>query len=161
LQNIAWAQLSGNGPGGCTLNDANTLKVCTSYPIPVTYVGATSPALDILYITEDQTDLPGAKAGGQMLLLRDPVGHVFGGFSRRLYSATSVEPSVNYDTAIKSVHDNAPNVGYTITTYGGGSQEMPIEFYIRFPAFVPETHNGMLERDGLSDVPYRAVLQPH
>lgn len=160
LKNIAWAQLSGNGPGGCTLNDANTLKVCTSYPIPVTYVGTESPTLDTLYVTEDQTDLSAVKAGGQMLLLRDPAGHVFGGFSRRLYSKSSVQPSVNYDTAIKTVHDNAPNPGYTITTFGGGSQEVPIEFYIRFPAFVPMTHDGLLERaNGLPDVPYRAVLQ--
>jgi hypothetical protein len=160
LKNIAWAQLSGNGPGGCTLNDANTLKVCTSYPIPVTYVGAASPTLDTLYITEDQSDLPAAKAGGQMLLLRDPAGHVFGGFSRRLYSSASVQPSVNYDTSIKSVEDNAPNPGYRITTYGGGTQGMPIDFYIRFPAFVPETHNGELERaNSQPNVPYRAVLQ--
>jgi hypothetical protein len=161
LKNIAWAALSGNGIGGCTANDGNTQTVCTSYPIPVTYVGNTSPTLDTFYVTEDPTnDALAAKAGGQMLLLRDPVGHVFGGFSRRLYSPTSVQPSVNYDTAIKSVHDNTPNVGYTITTFGGGSVEVPIEFYIRFPAFVPETHNGTLERaNGLSDVPYRAVLQ--
>jgi hypothetical protein len=160
LKNIAWAQLSGNGPGGCTLNAANTLKVCTSYPIPVTYVGATSPALNTLYVTEDQLDLSGAKAGGQMLLLRDTAGHVFGGFSRRLYSESSVQPSVNYDTAIKTVEDNAPNPGYRITTFGGGSQEVPIEFYIRFPAFVPMTHDGELERaNDPSPVPYRAVLQ--
>jgi hypothetical protein len=161
LQNIAWAQLSGNGPGGCTRNAANTLQVCTSYPIPVAYIGTTSPALSILYVTENQSDLSAAQAGGQMLLLRDPAGDVFGGFSRRLYSASSVQPSVNYDTAIKSVHTNAPNPGYTITTFGGGSQEMPIEFYIRFPAFVPETHNGMLERANASPVPYRAVLRPN
>ena len=160
LKNIAWAQLSGNGPGGCTLNAANTLKVCTSYPIPVTYVGSTSPALNTFYITEDQLDLTAEKAGGQMLLLRDAVGHVFGGFSRRLYSASSVQPNANYDTAIKSVEDNAPNPGYRITTHGGGSQGMPIEFYIRFPAFLPETHNGEFERaDGMPNVPYRAVLQ--
>jgi hypothetical protein len=160
LQNIAWAQLSGNGPGGCTFNAANTLKVCTAYPIPVTYVGATSPTLDLLYVTEDQSDLLGAKAGGQMLLLRDPAGRVFGGFSRRLYSPTSVQATVNYDTAIKSVVNNAPNPGYTITTFGGGSVEMPVEFYIRFPAFVPATHDGMLERaNGLPSIPYRAVLQ--
>jgi hypothetical protein len=160
LKNIAWAQLSGNGPGGCTLNAENTLKVCTSYPIPVTYVGATSPKLETLYVTEDQLDLTAAKAGGQMLLLLDQANHVFGGFSRRLYSASSVQPSVNYDTAIRSVEDNAPAPGYRITTWGGGSQEMPIEFYIRFPAFLPETHDGELERaNGLSNVPYRAVLQ--
>jgi hypothetical protein len=71
-----------------------------------------------------------------------------------------VQASVNYDTAIKSVVDNAPNAGYTITTYGGGSAGMPVEFYIRFPAFVPATHDGMLERaNGLPSIPYRAVLQ--
>jgi hypothetical protein len=123
-------------------------------------VGSTSPTLDTLYITEDQSDTNAVKAGGQMLLLLDQANHVFGGFSRRLYSPSSVQPSVNYDTAIRSVTSNAPNPGYRITTWGGGSQGMPIEFYIRFPAFLPETHNGELERaNGQSNVPYRAVLQ--
>lgn len=160
LKNIAWAQLMGNGPGGCALNAENTLKVCTSYPVPVTYVGATSPTLNTLYVTEDQLDTSAAKAGGQMLLLLDQANHVFGGFSRRLYSASSDQPHVNYDTAIRTVEDNAPDPGYRITTWGGGSQDMPIEFYIRFPAFLPMTHSGVLERaNGLSDVPYLAVLQ--
>jgi hypothetical protein len=129
----------------------------------VTYLGATSPRLDTFFITEDQSDIAAAKAGGQVLLLRTPEGRVFGGFSRRLYSATSVSPSVNYDTSIRTVVDNAPATGYTITTWGGGGSNggPPQEFYIRFPAFVPETHDGTLQRpNGQSDVLYRAVLQP-
>jgi hypothetical protein len=163
LENIAWAMLSGYGPGGCGFDQARTHAVCTAYPIPVTYVGTTSPTLDTFYITENQTDLLATQAGGQILLLRGPQGDVFGGFSRRLYSATSINPTVNYDTPIKSVVNNAPEPGYTITTFGGGGSNggPPQEFYIRFPAFVPMTHNGMLERpNDQPPIAYRAVLQP-
>ncbi|HEX4351494.1 MAG TPA: hypothetical protein VHZ95_01245 [Polyangiales bacterium] len=163
LQNIAWAVMNGYGPGGCTSDEAHTQSVCTAYPIPVTYIGSTSPSLQTYYITEDQADMQAAEAGGQLLLLLGPTGNVFGGFSRRLYSPTSVTPSVNYDTPIKSVVDNAPMPGYTITTFGGGgSNGGPAqEFYIRFPAFLTETHDAMFDRpNGQASVAYRAVLQP-
>ncbi|MEY4577684.1 MAG: hypothetical protein RL701_2387 [Pseudomonadota bacterium] len=163
LKNIAWGMLGSNGIGGCTGAPDQTHTVCAAYPIPVTYVGTTSPRLDTLFITEDLADPTAAKAGGQVLLLSAEPGGVFGGFSRRLYSPTSVSPSVNYDTSIRTVVDNAPTAGYTITTWGGGGVNggPAQEFYIRFPAFTPTTHEGILERpNGQPSVPYRAVLQP-
>ncbi|HEY2732821.1 MAG TPA: hypothetical protein VGI70_02505, partial [Polyangiales bacterium] len=163
LKNIAWAVMNGYGPGGCAFDAARTQSVCTAYPIPVTYVGDTSPTLKTFFITEDQADRNAVQAGGQLLLLLDPAAKVFGGFSRRLYSATSATPSVNYDTPIKSVVDNAPSPGYTITTFGGGgSNGGPAqEFYIRFPAFLTESHDGMFERpNSQPPIAYRAVLQP-
>lgn len=164
LKNIAWAMLGSNGIGGCTQSPGGAQTVCAAYPIPVTYLGDTSPQLDTFYITEDPSDLVGERAGGQLLLLHAQTdAHVFGGFSRRLYSATSVQPSASYDTAIRTVVDNAPAPGYTITTWGGGGSNggPPQEFYLRFPAFLVATHDGMFERpNGQSSVPYRAVLQP-
>src|SRR5690242_18872751 len=47
LRNLAWATLTGNGPpGGCAFNTTHTQNVCTAYPIPVTYLGSTSPTLE-------------------------------------------------------------------------------------------------------------------
>jgi hypothetical protein len=163
LKNIAWAMLTPNGIGGCSQNDVHTQSVCAAYPIPVTYIGTTSPTLETFYVTEDQLDTTATKAGGQLLLLLDPGQRVFGGFSRRLYSATSVQPRGNYDTSIRSVHDNAPGPGYQITTFGGGGSNggPPQEFYLRFPAFVPETHAGNYELPNHQGfVTYLAVLQP-
>jgi hypothetical protein len=167
LRNIAWGTLTGNGPpGGCTFNGAHSHSVCTGYPIPVTYVGATSPTLETYYITEDLSDTSGAKAGGQLLLLLDAMGQPFGGFSRRLYSETSVGPSVNYDTPIKSIRanstaaDDAGTATYTIDTWGGGSAGHSVDFYIRFPEFSLSSHTGSLLRsDGVSTASYRAVRQ--
>lgn len=162
LRNIAWALLTNQGiPGGCTASANGDHSVCAGYPIPVAYLGAVSPIVDTFYITEDVTDLQAAKAGGQLLLLRTPAGVPFGGFSRRLYSATSVQPSVNYDTPIKTIMVNPDPNTYLIENYGGGYNNVAVDFYVRFPAFQLDTHDGVLTRsDGVTQVPYRAVKQP-
>jgi hypothetical protein len=160
LRNIAWATLTSNGPpGGCTF-DSHTHNVCTGYPTPIAYLGDDSPTLDTYFITEDQTDLDAVQASGQMLILRDTTGLAFGGFSRRLYSAHSVAPSVNYDTAIKTLMLNPDGVTYLIENYGGGSNGVGVPYYVHFPAFELQTHNGTMTRsDQITMVPYRAVKQ--
>jgi hypothetical protein len=165
LRNIAWATIDENSSlGGCAFNASRSQNVCTGYPIPVASIGATTPVVETYYITEDQTDLDAVKAGGQMLILRDGVaGEPFGGISRRLYSADSVQPSGNYDTPIKSIMINLDPSTYRIQTYGGGGPGgVAVEFYLLFPAFQLETHNGMfIGPDGMTEVPYRAVKQLH
>jgi hypothetical protein len=160
LRNIAWATLTSNGPpGGCAF-DANSHNVCTGYPIPIAYLGSDSPSLQTYYVTEDQSDLNATKAGGQLLLLRTSEGLAFGGFSRRLYSAHSVNPSVNYDTPIKTLMLNADGMSYLIENWGGGSNGVSVPYYVHFPAFELQTHNGTFTRsDGVTTVDYRAVLQ--
>jgi hypothetical protein len=162
LKNIAWATLTNNGPpGGCAF-DPHGHNVCTGYPIPIAYIGGESPKLDTYYITEDTGDEHAAKAGGQMLLLRAGAsGPAFGGFSRRLLSATSVTPSVNYDTPLKTVMLNPDGATYMIENYGGGSNGVAVPYYVHFPAFQLQTHAGTMTRsDGVTMVDYRAVLQP-
>lgn len=160
LRNITWATLTGNGPpGGCAFNGDHSQSVCTGYPIPVAFLGDAVPTLETYHITEDLSDLAGSKAGGQVLLLRDGNGSAFGGFTRRLYSATSANPTVNFDTPIKLVTANDDG-SYLVENYGGGSAGMSIPFYVRFPAFRLEDHDGaMVRADGMPDVPYRAVKQ--
>ena len=158
LRNITWATLTGNGPpGGCHFSADHTQSVCTAYPIPIAYIGATSPTIDTYYITEDLTDLTASKAGGQILLIKDALGHAFGGFARRLFSPTSVQPSVNYDTPLKSVSPTAAAGVYQLETYGSSATSRDIVF----PAFSLMSHEGTLDRvqsaQGL--LPYRAVLQ--
>lgn len=162
LRDIAWGTTTGNGPpGGCAFSASGHENVCTGYPVPVVYVGATSPVMDTYWITEDLADAAGAKAAGQVLLLRDGAGEPFGGFTRRLYSASSVNPSVNYDTPVKSILRHASDPTYAIENWGGGSPGAPpLDFYVRFPAFALASHAGVLERgDGSGTVPYRAVKQ--
>jgi hypothetical protein len=160
LRNIAWATLTSNGPpGGCAF-DTHSHNVCTGYPIPIAYLGAESPTLDTYYITEDQSDLSADTAAGQLLLLRTGSGNAFGGFSRRLYSAHSLNPSVNYDTPIKTLRRNPDGITYLIENWGGGSGNVMVDYYVHFPAFELQTHNGTLTRsDGVTTVGYRAVLQ--
>lgn len=160
LRNIAWATLTSNGPpGGCAF-DTHGHNVCTGYPIPVAYLGSDSPTIDTYYITEDQSDLTAMQASGQILLLRTSTGRAFGGFSRRLYSAHSVTPSVNYDTPIKTLMLNPDGMTYLLENWGGGSNGVSVEYYVHFPAFELQTHNGTMTRsDGVTTVPYRAVLQ--
>jgi hypothetical protein len=160
LRNIAWATLTSNGPpGGCTF-DTHGHNVCTGYPIPIAYLGAESPTLDTYYVTEDQSDLAADKSSGQLLLLRTSAGIAFGGFSRRLYSAHSVTPSVNYDTPIKTLMRNPDGITYLIENWGGGSAGVMVDYYVHFPAFELRTHNGTMTRsDGVTTVNYRAVLQ--
>jgi hypothetical protein len=162
LRNIAWATLTGNGPpGGCVFNPDHTQSVCTGYPIPIATIGADAASVDTFYITEDLADSAALKAAGQMLILRTPAGAPFGGFSRRLYSATSIDPSVNYDTPVKSIVANTTTpVSYTIETWGGGPPgEPPTPFSIHFPAFELQTHTGTLTREFGGTTDYRAVLQ--
>jgi hypothetical protein len=160
LRNIAWATLTSNGPpGGCTF-DTQGHNVCTAYPTPIAYLGDDSPTVDTYFITEDQSDLDATQASGQMLILRDTTGLAFGGFSRRLYSAHSVVPSVNYDTAIKTLMLNSDGMTYLIENWGGGSNGVAVPYYVHFPAFELQTHNGTMTRsDGVTMVPYRAVKQ--
>lgn len=161
LRNIAWAMLANEArPGGCAFDEHNQ-NVCTGYPIPIAYLGTVAPTLDTYYITEDQSDLDARKASGQLLILRTREGQPFGGFSRRLYSASSIPPSVNYDTPLKTLTPNPDGLTYLIENYGGGSNGVAVPFYVRFPAFELHTHNGTMTRsDGVTMVDYRAVLQP-
>lgn len=160
LRNIAWATLTSNGPpGGCTF-DSQGHNVCSAYPTPIAYLGNDSPSVETYFVTEDQSDLDALKASGQMLILRDTTGLAFGGFSRRLYSAHSVVPSVNYDTAIKTLMRNPDGATYLIENWGGGSNGVAVPYYVHFPAFELQTHNGSMTRsDGVTVVPYRAVKQ--
>lgn len=161
LSNIAWAALNGNGIGGCASNGSQS--VCSAMPVPVLFLGKTQPTLDTFYVTEDVTDLEATKAGGQVLLLRDAAGVPFGGFTRRFYSATSVGPQVNYDTAVKQIVQNDDaGTTFTITNWGGGSPDgTPSPYYIKFVAFELATHQGnLLSPFSLTLIPYRAVKQP-
>ena len=162
LKNIAWATLTSNGPPGGCVFDADTHNVCTGYPIPIAYLGADSPTLDTYFITEDLSDLTGDKAGGQLLLLRSGSGVAFGGFSRRLYSAHSVQPNANYDTPIKTLTLNPDGATYLIENWGGGGPGgIMLPYYVHFPAFQLATHNGTFtQSDGVTTRGYRAVLQP-
>ena len=77
-----------------------------------------------------------------------------------LYSAHSVEPSVNYDTPIKTLMRNPDGMSYLIENWGGGSASGMVDYYVHFPAFELRTHNGTFTRsDGVTTVGYRAVLQ--
>lgn len=159
LSNIAWGALNGNGIGGCA--STGSQSVCTGYPIPVAYVGKDQPSLETYFITEDLADVAGAKAGGQLLLLRDSAGEPFGGFSRRLYSEASMGPQVNYDTPIHYLFKNSEaSSTYTIANWGGGSPGgVPSEYYMKFVAFQLATHEGVLYGPGGLAVPYRAIKQ--
>lgn len=161
LRDIAWATITGSGPpGGCTFSTDLHRSVCTALPIPIAYLGGETPALERYFVTEDPSDLDALKAGGQMLILRTYEGIAFGGWARRLLSATSVNPSVNYDTPIKSIHQLTGSA-YFIETYGGGSPSgAPLDYYIRFPSFELQTHGGSLVRgDNMQPLNYRAVRQ--
>ena len=164
LRDIAWATITGNGPpGGCTFNHDHNQSVCTALPIPIAYLGAETPALERYFVTEDPSDLDAQKAGGQMLILRSGDGTAFGGWARRLYRTASHNPSVGYDTPIKSIKKLTDSAAYFIETWGGGSPSgAPLDYYIRFPAFELQTHNGSLLRgDTMQPLDYRAVRQPN
>ena len=160
LRNISWAMLTSNAqPGGCTV-DTQGHAVCSAYPTPIAYLSSDSPTAETYFITEDQSDLDAVKASGQLLILRDTTGLAFGGFSRRLYSAHSVAPSVSYDTAIKTLMRNPDGVTYLIENWGGGSNGVAVPYYVHFPAFELQTHNGtMTAADQVTMIPYRAVKQ--
>ncbi|MDB4945421.1 MAG: hypothetical protein JWP97_4955 [Labilithrix sp.] len=160
LANIAWGALNPNSMGGCASSGARS--VCSAIPVPVTYLGKTTPTLETYTITEDLLDLDAAKGAGQILLLRDVAGEPFGGFSRRLYSPLSGMSHVNYDTPLKEVVRNAGDAPtYTITNWGGGSPGgEPSPYYVKFVAFELGTHEGQMLGPSSPDfIAYRAVKQ--
>jgi hypothetical protein len=163
LDNIAWGTLTGAAlPSGCVLNGGHTDSACLAYPDIVPYVGTTSATLETYLVTEDQTDLLAAKAGGQVLLVADAVGTLLGGFTRRFYSATSVSASTNYDTPLQKIVDDGLVDGglhaYLLQNFGG-TPPGPT-FYVKFPAFERTTHNGTYVRGtDFSTINYRAVKQ--
>ena len=71
-----------------------------------------------------------------------------------------MQPSVNYDTAIKTLQLNPGGASYLIENWGGGSNGMSVPYYVHFPAFELQTHNSVMTRsDGVTMVDYRAVKQ--
>ena len=166
IKDVAYALLAGsNLPSGCAQVDPNAASpsVCMGYPSIVPYVGSVAPSVETYFITEDLNDTSAAKAGGQLLLLVDGAANILGGFCRQLFSETSVPPSVSYVTALASFVENAVDGGpetWTLQSFGGVQFGMPVDYYVKFPAFERMTHTGaLIKPDKVTMVPYRAVRQ--
>ncbi len=153
--NIAWARLGAETiPSGCTQNAGMTQSVCMAYPDIVPYVGSNTPTLERYYVIEDSVVNPTFESVGAMVLLvTDSVtGNVLAGFTRRLFSDSSVPPSANYDTPLKQITDNhdgtwrLENYGSTATGTG----------YIVFPAFRRSSHASSYLTESGTSIAYHA-----
>jgi hypothetical protein len=175
LQNLSW--VLGNfspGLGGCAAATAGEKSVCSGLPVLVGYIGAAAPTLDAFYITEDPSDLVGAQAAGQVLLLSSG-GEPFSGFLRRVYSHDSTTPSVSYDVPLREITKNADvtldggapldasaldaGTAATYDVYAIGDPFQDLTRYrVRFPRFELQNHTGtFFTANGASQVDYRAI----
>ena len=179
LQNLSWVLgNSSPGLGGCAVVPGGDPNVCSGLPVLVGYVGSAAPTLDAYYITENQNDLTGAEAAGQVLFL-SAGGEPFSGFLRRVYSHDSIEfPSVSYDVPLRDITRNtgAPPIAdagelpdaaalddagvpvtYDVYAIGDPFQDLT-KYRVRFPYFQMRDHNGTLwTANGTDERPYRAV----
>jgi hypothetical protein len=179
LQNLSW--VLGNfspGLGGCADAPGGGFNVCSGLPVLVGYIGAAAPVLSTYYVTEDPEDVQASKAAGQVLLLSSG-GEPFSGFLRRVYSATSVDPSVSYDVPLREITKNtgeevdagtAADAGadaaasdaeevasYDIFSIGDPAQDVT-KYRVRFPRFELRDHTGTLSTaNGATQVEYRVV----
>ena len=155
LANVAWVSSGLQTSGGCALTPSGTPRnVCVALPELVPFVGTAAPTVETYYVTEDPSDTDAVHAGGQVLLLVDGATNVFGGFLRRLFSATSRPPQVSYDAPLVSIVANSDGTDYTAMTAGPTNGSYGVEF----PAFQRATHDGgYLQAGSSTPVPYRAV----
>ena len=122
----------------------------------VPYVGSVSPTLETYHITRSQADTSAAQADGQILLILDPSSNILGGFSRRLYSATSSGGGTGYDTPLRTFSLNSGGTTYNIENYGSSATTS----YLKFPTFSRSNHDSTFTNvSDSSTVNYRAVKQ--
>ena len=139
--NIAWARLGSKTiPSGCKENAAQTQSVCMAYPDIVPYVGTSTPSLERYYVIENSVADPSfEKVGEMVLLVADSVtGNVLAGFTRRLFSESSVPPSTNFDTPLKQITNNHDGTWY-LESYGSTATDTG---YVRFPHFRRGIHSS-------------------
>ena len=134
---IAWARLgSKTVPSGCIENTSQTQSVCMAYPDIVPYVGASTPSLERYYIIEN-IDHPETLGGIILLVVDSGSDAVLAGFTRRYFSDTSVAPSVNFDTPLKTINKNTDG-SYVLENYGSSEDT----YYARYANFKRRTHSG-------------------
>jgi hypothetical protein len=151
---------------------AGGFNVCSGLPVLVGYIGTAAPTLSAFNITEDPTDLLGAKAAGQVVILSQG-GEPFSGFLRRVYSQESAPTQISYDVPLREITKNtagadagAGDVGspdggvsasYDVWAIGDPFQDVS-KYRVRFPRFFLDDHVGTLSRaNGIEEIDYRAV----
>ena len=177
LEGLSWVLgNSSPGLGGCAVAPPGGFNVCSGLPVLVSYIGTAAPTLSAFLITEDPTDLVGAKAAGQVVLLSQG-GEPFSGFLRRVYSETSLTPSVSYDVPLRDITRNPADAdadagvgagdaaapdgvappSYDVYAIGDPFQDLS-KYRVRFPRFVLDDHVGTLvTANGAAEVDYRAI----
>jgi len=157
VENIAWARLgSATIPSGCKENAGQTQSVCMAYPDVVAYVGETTPTLEVYHVCEGG-GCAANTSGAQVLLLFDNNNNILGGFTRRLFSQTSVAASFAFDTPLKSSADNGDST-YTIENFGSTAVGPG---YVKFDDFRRSNHQSTYTspQSGGAPVTYNAQLQ--
>ncbi len=168
LEGLSWVLgNSSPGLGGCAVAPAGGFNVCSGLPVLVGYIGTAAPTLSAFLITEDPTDLLGAKAAGQVVLLSQG-GEPFSGFLRRVYSQESAPTLISYDVPLREITRNPADadagagdagvpVSYDVWAIGDPFQDVS-KYRVRFPRFLLDDHVGTLSRaNGIEEIDYRAI----
>ncbi len=152
-KDLSWASLGPAAiPEGCTGNLGGTASVCAALALVTAPLGEVSPQLRTFHIY--QVAGHPETAGGQILVLMDSQGNVLGGYTRRLFSETSLGMSGNFDTACKTWNNNGDG-SYSFENIGSTFDD----YYMRYDAFRLEDHTATyLTRNGTT-VTYWAVKQ--
>ena len=158
VKNIAFAKTNGTFPlnGGCKTD--NTRSVCMAYPDLVPVLDTGDPTLEAYHICEGASCSVTA-AGGQVLLLFNSASVLLGGFTRRLYSATSTSMAFYYDTAFKTPTKNSDG-SYTLENYGSsydGTGYLKFSSFSRVSAVGGTASGNYTKGDGTSSTAFTAT----
>ena len=115
-------------------SDATVYSLCIGVPHLIPVSTSTTPTIDRYHIYN--SGQVATTAGGMMTFYLDSDNQILGGFARRIYSATSQNPSIDaFDMAIKRATLLDTGV-YTIETFGTSFDSTAL----RFPAFSLSSH---------------------
>ena len=139
LNNIAWGRVGVQSiESGCfqgvSGSDGVVMSVCMGVPHMIPIASTSTPTIQRYHIYNAKNDV--STAGGLMVFFVNDQTEILGGFSRRLYSATSVLPAINaFDMAFKRVV--FLNTGsFQLQTFGKTFNST----YLNFPEFSLNSH---------------------
>ena len=153
--NLAWGMTTVRDfSDGCIeYFDGSTVTACMHFPQFALLNGSTAPTVEEyrLHITGNAASTVGAS----VFLMIDSSDAIIGGFTRRYYSETSIDPeSLDFDSAIQRVSTNSDDT-YSFLTFGDSTDD----YKLSFSAFERANHSATYTDSTGTSYNYTAIKQ--